>query len=97
MAKRYSKRISKRISKKSILPKPKKPGFLRSFGYSTKKSAEERHLALKKAISSLKRKKSTDPYLELSRRLVLISNFNKNITARKILQRDARFLRKQRK
>lgn len=81
--------------RRSILPQPRKSGLLRSCGYSTKASALSRHRAINKCLPKEKSFGAVDSMRALERRLILISNKNKN--ARKILREDAQWLAEKRR
>ena len=74
---------------KRVLPKPKK-GELRSYGYSTKKSAIARHRSLSRASTG-----SKDQKLKVIRHLNLIRNYQADPTAKKKMSDDIKWLSKE--
>ena len=93
-----SKRNSKRTSRKSriYLPKPEK-GVLSRFGYNSRIPAQERHLALTRAIMKNGKpdKKRT---LEILRHLNLATNIQSRLSTHSIaksnMRKDVKFLQR---
>jgi hypothetical protein len=74
-------------SRKRVLPKLGREISLSIYGYETDKSATARHAALKKASDK------HDP-LKILRRLVLLSNYQADPTAKKVMKDDVEFMKK---
>lgn len=74
-------------SRQRILPPIGKKNSLRRHGYSTKKSASQRHTALDKAANE------SNP-LEVLRRLNLVANYTAKPNVENVLRRDVRYMSK---
>lgn len=79
------KRGTKTPAREKVLPKPGTEISLELYGYGTKKSDAVRQVALRKAAKA-------HGDLKIERRLVLISNYQANPEAKRIMKADVKYM-----
>jgi hypothetical protein len=78
-------RGAKTPAREKVLPKPGKEISLEHYGYATKKSEDVRRMALRKAAKA-------HGDLKIERRLVLLSNYQANPEAKRIMKADVKYM-----